>query len=94
MTDGLVPKRQRFGNHDDLVFVLLLFATIRSWIKNLDESDNVANSKLDVNSIHSRRDLIDALHKLSPALVSRAGIFKDYCLGSVGGHHGDQGLET
>ena len=32
MTDGLAPKRQRFGNHDDLVSVLLLFVTKRSRI--------------------------------------------------------------
>ena len=35
----------------------------------MDESDNVANSKLDVNSSHSQRDMIDALHKLSPTLA-------------------------
>ena len=32
MTDGLAPKRQRSVNHDDLVSVLLLFVTKRSWI--------------------------------------------------------------
>ena len=69
MTDGLAPKRQRFGNHDDLVSVLLPFATKRSWIKYMDESDNVANSELDVNSIHSQRDMIEVLHKLSPTLA-------------------------
>ena len=69
MTDGLAPKRQRFGNHDDLVSVLLPFATKRSWIKYMDESDNVANSKIDVNSIHSQRDMIEALHKLSLTLA-------------------------
>ena len=51
------------------MFVLLLFATKRSWIKYMDESDNVINSKLDVNSILSQRDLIEALHKLSPTLA-------------------------
>ena len=35
----------------------------------MDESDNVINSKLDVNSILSQRDLIEALHKLSPTLA-------------------------
>ena len=48
MTDGPAPKRQRFGNHDDLVSVLLPFATKRSWIKYMDESDNVINSKLSI----------------------------------------------
>ena len=61
--------RQRFGNHDDLVSVLLPFATERSWVEFLDDSDNVANSKLEVNSIHSQRDMIEALHKLSPTLT-------------------------
>ena len=35
----------------------------------MDESDNVINSKLDVNSILSQRDLIEALHNLSPTLA-------------------------
>ena len=35
----------------------------------MEESDNVANSKLDVNSIHSQRDMIEALQKLSPTLA-------------------------
>ena len=62
MTDGPAPKRQRFGNHVDLVSVLLLVATK----KELDQvQDNVMNSKLDVNSIHGQRDSIEALHKLS-----------------------------
>ena len=59
MTDGPAPKPQRFGNHDDLVSVLL-YATKRSWIKSVDES---------LNSIYSQRDLIEALHKLSPTLA-------------------------
>ena len=42
MTDGLAPKRQRFGNHDDQVY--------------MDDSDNVLNCKLDVNSIHCQHD--------------------------------------
>ena len=58
MTDGLAPKR-----------LLLPFATKRSWIKYMDEFDNVINSKLDVNSILSQSDLIEALHKLSPTLA-------------------------
>ena len=66
MTDGLAPKRQRFGNHDDLVSVLLLFATVMSWTKYMDESDSVINSKRDVNSIHSQRDLIEALTSCLP----------------------------
>ena len=69
MTDGLAPKRQRFGNHDDLVSVLLPFEKKRSWIEYMDESDNVINSKLDVNSILRQRDLLEALHKLSPTLA-------------------------
>ena len=69
MTDGPAPKRQRFGNQDDMVSVLLPLATRRSWIKYMDESDNVINSKLDVNPIHSQRDLIEALRKLSPTVA-------------------------
>ena len=68
MTDGPAPKRQLFGNRDDLESVLLYFATKKSPIKYMDESDSVVNSKLDVDSIHSQRDLIEALHKLSPTL--------------------------
>ena len=39
----------------------------------MDESDKVANSELDVNSMHSQRDMIEALHKMSPI----AGIFTE-----------------
>ena len=35
----------------------------------MDESDKVANSELDVNSMHSQRDMIEALHKMSPTLA-------------------------
>ena len=35
----------------------------------MDESDKVANSELDVNSMHSQRDMIEALHKMSPSLA-------------------------
>ena len=78
--DGPAPKRQRCGNHADLMSVLLPFATKRSWIKYMDESDNVMNSKNDVNSIHGQRDLIEALHKLSPTLAFAKSIVS----GSVG----------
>ena len=57
---------RRFGNHDDLVSVLLPLATKKDWIKYVDESYNVMTSMLEVNSTHSQRDLIDALHTLSP----------------------------
>ena len=41
----------------------------------MNESDGVMNSKFDVNSIHSQRDPIEALHNLSPTLaVSRSTV--------------------
>ena len=49
--------------------VLLPVATKWSWVKYMDESDSLMNSKLDANSIHSQRDLIEALHKVSPTLA-------------------------
>ena len=52
MNDGFAPKQQCFGDHDDLVSVrfFFFFATKRSWIKYMDESDSVMNSKFDFNS--------------------------------------------
>ena len=72
MTSGPAPKRHRYGNRDDLVSVLLPFATNRSWIKYMDESDSV-NSQLDINSFHSQRG--------TSQVVSHAGIFTENCLG-------------
>ena len=56
----------------------------------MDEPYNMMNSKLDVKSIHSQHDMIEA----TSLVVSHAGISREHCIGSIGGHHGDQWLVT